>query len=62
MAGQVIYSSKGWLGKRSDFVLEQGHGPIVSIQLIDDLVIWMNDKGISVFHLATRQIISVLKT
>ena len=44
MAGQVIYSSKGWLGKRSDFVLEQGHGPIVSIQLIDDLVIWMNDK------------------
>lgn len=61
MAGQVIYSSKGWLGKRSDFVLEQGHGPIVSIQLIDDLVIWMNDKGISVFHLATRQIISVLE-
>lgn len=30
-------------------------------QLIDDLVIWMNDKGISVFHLATRQIISVLE-
>ncbi|RCK63769.1 Vacuolar protein sorting-associated protein 41 [Candida viswanathii] len=60
MAGQVIYSSKGWLGKRSDIILDKDNGPIVSIQLIDDLVLWMNDKGISVFHLPVRQVISVL--
>ncbi|EMG49636.1 VPS41 Vacuolar protein sorting-associated protein 41 [Candida maltosa Xu316] len=61
MAGQVIYSSKGWLGKRSDVILDQDNGPIVGIELIDDLVIWMNDKGISIFHLAARQVISVLE-
>lgn len=61
MGGQVIYSSKGWLGKRSDFILDKDNGPIVSIQLIGDLVLWMNDKGISVFHLPARQVIAVLE-
>ncbi|KAK6868009.1 Vacuolar protein sorting-associated protein 41 [Candida tropicalis] len=61
MGGQVIFSSKGWLGKRSDFVLDKNNGPIVSIQLIGDLVLWMNDKGISVFHLPARQVIAVLE-
>ena len=60
MSGKVIYSTRSWLGKRSDIVLEQDMGPIVSIQLIDDLVLWMNDKGVTVCHLANRQIICVI--
>ncbi|KAK6463775.1 putative vacuolar protein sorting-associated protein [Scheffersomyces coipomensis] len=61
MSGKVIYSSKGWIGKRADVILEEDNGPIVGIQLIDDIVIWMNDKGITVFHLTARQIISLIE-
>ncbi|ODV80417.1 vacuolar protein sorting-associated protein 41 [Suhomyces tanzawaensis NRRL Y-17324] len=58
MSGKVTYSSKsGWLGKRHDVVLDEGNGPIVSIELIDDLLFWMNDRGITICQLSTRKII-----
>lgn len=61
MSGKVTYSSKNWLGQRSDIILDQDHGPIVSIQKVDDLIFWMNDRGITIYHIATRQVISVIK-
>lgn len=61
MSGKVTYSSKNWLGQRSDIVLDQDHGPIVSIQKIDDLILWMNDLGITIYHISTRQVISVIE-
>lgn len=60
MSGQVIYSAKNWLEKRVDTILDQDNGPIVSIQSIDDLVLWMNDKGITIYHTTTRHVISVI--
>lgn len=60
MSGKVIYSSKNWLGQRSDVVLDQDNGPIVAIQSIDDLLFWMNDKGITIYHIATKQVISTI--
>lgn len=61
MAGKVIHSTKNWLGQRSDQVLDEDNGPVVSIQVIDDIVIWMNDKGISVFHTISRLVIKVIE-
>lgn len=58
MSGQVIYSAKNWLEKRVDTILDQDNGPIVGIQTIDDLVLWMNDKGITIYHTTTRRVIS----
>lgn len=60
MSGKVIYSSKNWLGQRSDAILDENNGPVVGIHTIDDIVIWMNDKGISIFHIPTRQVIKVI--
>lgn len=60
MSGKVTYSSRNWLGQRSDVVLEENNGPIVAIQAIDDLILWMNDKGITFYHISTRQEISVI--
>lgn len=61
MGGKVIYSSKNWLDQRVDVSLDEEHGPIISIQAVDDLILWMNDKGITVYHISTRQIISVIE-
>lgn len=61
MGGKVMYSSKNWLDQRVDVCLDEEHGPIISIQTVDDLVIWMNDKGITVYHVSARQVISVIE-
>ncbi|KAI5962369.1 VPS41 [Candida pseudojiufengensis] len=61
MSGKIIYSSKNWLGKKTDYIIDQNNGPIVGLTIIDDLIIWMNDKGINVFHLANRSIIKILE-
>ncbi|KAK7678848.1 hypothetical protein QCA50_018150 [Cerrena zonata] len=36
-------------------------GPIVSIQKIDDLILWMSDAGITVYHITTKRVISTIK-
>ncbi|WPK23993.1 hypothetical protein PUMCH_001247 [Australozyma saopauloensis] len=61
MSGKVIYSSKNWLDQRVDVNLDEGHGPIICIQAIDDLILWMNDQGITVYHVPARQVISVIE-
>lgn len=60
MAGFVIYSSKSWLDQRVETYLDKDNGPIVAIHTFDDLVLWMNDKGITIYHTAARQVISVI--
>lgn len=60
MRGQLIHSRRNWLGKRSDTVLDSDNGPIVLILLVADLLLWMNDAGITVAHLPTRLVIDVL--
>ncbi|KAM9896041.1 hypothetical protein OXX69_010799, partial [Metschnikowia pulcherrima] len=60
MAGFVIYSSKSWLDQRVETYLDKDNGPIVAIHTFDDLVLWMNDKGITIYHAAARQVISVI--
>lgn len=60
MSGKVVYSSKNWLDQRVELVLDQDNGPIVAILNIDDLLLWMNDKGITVYHTSTKQVISVI--
>lgn len=60
MSGKVTYSTRNWLGQRSDIILEENNGPIVAIQAIDDLILWMNDKGITIYHISTKQVISVI--
>ncbi|KAL3233695.1 Vacuolar protein sorting-associated protein 41 [Nakaseomyces bracarensis] len=47
MAGEVILTQKNWLGNRSDITLEKNNGPIVGIFIVDDILIWMNDGGIT---------------
>lgn len=61
MSGKVIYSRKNWLGKKADYVIDQNHGAIVGLTIVGDLVIWMNDKGINVFHLSNKIMIKVLE-
>lgn len=60
MSGKVVYSYKSWLDQRSELVLDEGNGAIVGIQTIDDLLLWMNDKGITVYHITTKQTISTI--
>lgn len=47
MAGEVILSQRNWLGNRVDTTLVKGEGPITGIFTIDDIILWMNDAGIT---------------
>ena len=59
MSGEIIFSTKGWLGKKADYVYSKGSGgPIVGLYKVgDDLIVWMNDDGIHLFQISTRKII-----
>lgn len=59
MSGNVIYSEKSWLGRRTDTVLSEGEDPVISVHWMDSIVLWMNDSGITVY---SRPTMSVLKT
>lgn len=54
MAGNVVYSERNWLGRRSDTNLHEGQDPIVSIHWIGNLIIWMSDQGITVYSALSR--------
>lgn len=60
MSGEVVYQSKNWLDKFVESILDKDNGPIVAIQTIDDLILWLNDKGITVYHITTRLVITVI--
>ena len=60
MSGKVLYSSKNWLGKRVDVVLDSDKGPIVAVHILDDLLFWMNDKGITIYQISSKQIITTI--
>lgn len=61
MSGKIIRSSKNWLGQRVDIVVDEGSGsPIVGIFQLQDLILWMNDEGISVYHTVTKTKISTI--
>lgn len=47
MAGDVVLSQRNWLGNRMDIVLSRGNGPIIGIYTMDDVILWMNDAGIT---------------
>ncbi|KAI3403000.2 VPS41 [Candida oxycetoniae] len=65
MSGEIIFSTKGWLGKKTDYIYAKGtesSGPIVGLYNIgDDLIIWMNDEGIHIFQLSNRKLIKILE-
>ncbi|KAG7856097.1 hypothetical protein KL919_004490 [Ogataea angusta] len=56
-SGNVVFSSRNWLGQRQDTVVDGGSGAITLIQTINDLVIWTNDSGITVAHIPTKTVI-----
>lgn len=61
MSGKVTYSTWNWLGKRQDLVIEEGSGPIVSLQLVNDMLIWMNDFGITICQFSTRRVVKKIE-
>lgn len=60
MSGKVIHSSRNWLGKRSDTILYLGDSPIVAFKKVGEIIVWMNDTGISFFDTYHRNIIKTI--
>lgn len=61
MAGTVIQSSKTWLDRRVDAILDQDNGPIVGLHIVDDVLFWMNDAGITAYHITTRKTLTKIE-
>lgn len=59
-SGKIIYSGKNWLGQRTDTVLDNGNGAVVSLQIVDDILFWMNDSGITAFNLSSRKVVTTI--
>lgn len=60
MAGTVVCSSKNWLDKRVDTVLDHDNGPIVALELLGDILVWMNDRGVTFYNTQTRLQVHVI--
>ncbi|CAI4058079.1 hypothetical protein SKDZ_04G3050 [Saccharomyces kudriavzevii ZP591] len=68
MAGDVVLSQRNWLGNRIDIVLNKkkkekirkddqfsdARGPIMGIYIMGDLILWMDDDGITFCDIPTR--------
>lgn len=61
MAGDVILTQRNWLGNRSDIILDSKKGPIMGIFIVDDMLIWMNDDGITICDIPSRTIMLTTK-
>lgn len=57
MAGDVILSERGWLGQRSDTILQKSDDPVIAVYWLEGLIIWMNDSGINVFSQYTKKLL-----
>lgn len=54
-SGNVTYSTRNWLGQRSDTIIESGNGSITTLKSVDDdLILWTNDSGISIYSITNR--------
>lgn len=60
MSEAVTLCSRNWLDQRVDTILDRDKGPIVGIYTIDDHLFWMNDSGITFYHITSRQVVSVI--
>ncbi|AET40274.1 Vps41p Ecym_5534 [Eremothecium cymbalariae DBVPG len=54
MAGEVIVSQRNWMGSRVDTRVDKDHGAIVGIYILDDILFWMNDNGITFYSISTK--------
>ncbi|MEW5317234.1 MAG: hypothetical protein WDW38_008551 [Sanguina aurantia] len=59
LAGQLVLSSQGWLG-RSDNVLAAGEGPILSVRWSHSLIAWGLARSAAVYDTATHHKVGVL--
>lgn len=57
MAGDVILSERGWLGKRADTILQTSEDPVIAVYWLEGLIIWMNDSGINIYSQFTKQLL-----
>ncbi|TID28841.1 hypothetical protein CANINC_002272 [Pichia inconspicua] len=53
-AGEVVYSTKGWLGQRQDTVVATG-GCVTAIKEHDGLLLWCNDSGITIAQISNKK-------
>lgn len=57
MAGEVILSERGWLGQRSDTVLQKSEDPVIAVYWIEGVIIWMNDSGINIYSQYSKKLL-----
>lgn len=59
-SGKVIISTTNWLGTRNERIIAQDSGPIVKMELMGNVLIWMSDDGITFYALRTDKVITRL--
>lgn len=57
MAGDVILSEKGWLGNRSDTVIQHSEDPVTAVYWLEGLIICLDESGINVFGQHSREVL-----
>lgn len=59
--GHVVVSHTNWLGNRTERIIGQDSGPIVGLTLVEEILIWMSDDGITIYNLHTETVMKKLK-
>jgi hypothetical protein len=59
-SGKVINSTTNWIGTRTEKLINEDSGPIVKMELMRNILIWMSDDGITFYDLRTDHIVTKL--
>jgi hypothetical protein len=54
-SGNVIHCSRNWLNQRVDKIIDKDGGCITLIKSENDLLIWCNNKGITISQISTQK-------
>lgn len=61
MAGEVTLSQRNWLGNRTDHILSRDHGAIVGIYMLDDILVWMDESGITFCDVPSKSLLLIVE-
>lgn len=60
-AGHVIISTTNWIGTRTERVISEENSPIVKMELMRNILIWMSDGGITFYDLRNDTVVAKIR-
>ena len=57
---KLVINEKGFMGRRKTQIIHEGEGIIRNIKWSNDLIAWSNDKGVKIYSIGEKRIITFI--